>query len=59
MRDWSLIAAGLDLRVPAGELERITLVLAALETAFRPLAAAIPPEIEPAVRFECPPEEQP
>lgn len=59
MRDWSLIAAGLDLKIPAGELEKITPALSALEAAFRPLAASIPHDIEPAVTFACPPEEQP
>ncbi len=59
MKDWSLIAAGLDLKVPPGELEKITRVLEGLEAAFRPLATSIPPEIEPAVTFACPPEEKP
>jgi len=58
MRDWKLIAAGQGLNIPEGDLQKITQVLDGLEAAFRPLGASIPPEIEPAVTFSCPPQEK-
>lgn len=42
--------------IPEAEVERIAPALDALETAFRPLAAEIPHETEPAVLFFCPAE---
>lgn len=57
MKDFKLLAAGHGLTIPEDELERISLVLTGLETAFRPLVASIPLETEPAVAFACPPEE--
>ncbi len=59
MRNWKLVAAGLDAGLSETEIEGITPALDALETAFRPLAAALPYEAEPAVTFEAPPEDRP
>ena len=59
MKDWKLIASGLGAGLRAEDLERITPALDALEAVFRPLAAAIPYETEPAVVFEPPPEDLP
>ncbi len=39
--------------IPEEALERIAPVLDALEAAFRPLAAAIPEDVEPAVTFKA------
>ncbi|HXG32752.1 MAG TPA: hypothetical protein VNJ11_05260 [Bryobacteraceae bacterium] len=58
-RDWKRIAEGLQLGIPEADLDRITAVLDALEAAFRPLAASIPFELEPAVIFQCEAEEIP
>jgi len=59
MKDWKLLAAGCGLDLPEEELARINAVMEALEAAFRPLACTIPMEVEPAVTFACPPEENP
>jgi hypothetical protein len=56
MKDWKKIAAGQDLAIPKMALERISPALDALEAAFRPLAAIIPENIEPAVTFHIPEE---
>jgi hypothetical protein len=58
MRDWKLVAAGLDLGIPAGDIDKIAPVLDALQASFRPLVEAIPFETEPAVVFPLPPEEE-
>ena len=57
MKNWKLLAAALDLDLPERDIEKISPTLDALETAFRPLAAAIPHETEPAVIFHLEPEE--
>ena len=57
-RDWKLLAKALSLDIPDPDIEKITPPLDALEASFRPLAAAIPHEIEPAVVFLCPAEEE-
>jgi hypothetical protein len=59
MRNWKLVAAGLDAGLSEAEVERIAPALDALEAAFRPLAAALDYEAEPAVTFEASPEERP
>jgi hypothetical protein len=56
-RDWKAVARALALEIPEADLDRITPALEALEAAFRPLAAEIPHETEPAVLFFCPVEE--
>jgi hypothetical protein len=57
-KNWKLIARGLDLDIPEGNLEKLQPALDGLEAAFRPLAETIPHETEPAIRFQCDPEEQ-
>lgn len=58
-KNWKLIAAGLSLDVPESDLEKLQLALDGLEAAFRPLVETIPHEIEPAIGFQCEPEEHP
>jgi hypothetical protein len=58
MKNWMLLAAGLDTGLSATEIEKIALVLDALEAVFRPLAAALPHEAEPAVTFDAAVEER-
>ncbi len=57
MKNWKLAASGMNLGIPEDDLDRIVPVMEALESAFRPLAAGIPHETEPAVIFRLPPEE--
>ena len=57
VKDWKSLAASLGLG-PA-EVERAAPALEALESAFRPLAEAMPFETEPAAIFEMSPREQP
>ena len=58
-KNWKLIAAGLNLNIPEGDLEKLKRALDGLEATFRPLVETIPHETEPAIRFQCDPEEQP
>jgi hypothetical protein len=53
MTNWTKIAEGRALRIPAEELERVAPALDALEAAFRPLVATIPHELEPAIVFRA------
>jgi hypothetical protein len=48
MKNWKAIASGNGLELPDDYLATLTPTLDALEAAFRPLAAGIPHEIEPA-----------
>ena len=57
MKNWKLIASGLNLGIPEEDLEKILPTMDALEASFRPLVADIPHETEPAVIFHLPPEE--
>jgi hypothetical protein len=57
MKNWKQIAAGHGLDIPEADLERAAPVLDALEASFRPLAAAIPESVEPAVTFRAAEEE--
>jgi|HubBroStandDraft_1064217.scaffolds.fasta_scaffold03975_2 hypothetical protein len=50
-KDWKKIARANGLSIPDAALERIAQSLDALETDFRPLVRALPPETEPAVSF--------
>ena len=59
MKNWMLIAAGLETGLSEAEIEEIAPVLDALEASFRPLAAALPHESEPAVTFDVAPEKLP
>jgi hypothetical protein len=58
MRNWKLIAEGVNLDIPAADLPKLVQTLEAMDTAFRPLAEAIPDEVEPAVIFHIQPEER-
>jgi hypothetical protein len=49
MKNWNAIALGNGLNLTDEYLARITPPLDALEAVFRPLVAAIPHEVEPAV----------
>lgn len=55
--DWKRVAAGYGLDIPEAQLERIAPVLDALVASFRPLAAAIPFETQPATSFHAVEEE--
>jgi hypothetical protein len=57
-KDWKKIAVGMDLDIPAEELEKMQGILDPLESAFAPLTRRLSHDIEPAFRFECPPEEE-
>jgi hypothetical protein len=50
-KDWKKIARANGLAIPDAALERIAQSLDALEAGFRPLARALPTDIEPAVAF--------
>lgn len=58
MKNWKLVAQGLDVAIPEADLPKLSQTLEAMDAAFRPLAEAIPDEIEPAVIFHIQPEEQ-
>lgn len=58
MRNWKQIASGFNLSIPESDIEKIAPVMDGLEAAFRPLARRVPHEVEPAVVFQIPPEEQ-
>ena len=58
MKDWKLVAASLDPRLPEADLTAIAPVLDTLEEAFRPLASTLAYEDEPALIFEASPEER-
>jgi len=47
------MACANGLAIPDAALERIAASLDALETDFRPLARALPPETEPALAFRA------
>jgi hypothetical protein len=53
MPDWDQIAAARGLKLSEDERLRLAQVLSELEAAFRPLAASIPLDTEPAVVFEA------
>jgi|HubBroStandDraft_2_1064218.scaffolds.fasta_scaffold59120_2 hypothetical protein len=54
-KDWKKIARASGLSIPDAALERIAQSLDALETGFRPLVRALPPQTEPALAFlACP-----
>jgi hypothetical protein len=56
-KDWKLIAAGLNLEISDSEMEKIQASLDGLDQAFHPLLKNLPHETEPAVMFQCQPEE--
>ena len=49
MTDWIQIARARDLDIPREAVERAAPALEALEAAFRPLAAKLPHDMEPAI----------
>jgi len=50
-KNWKKIAEGNALRIPEAEIDKIAPSLDALESTFRPLAEAVPDDVEPAVSF--------
>ena len=48
MTDFKAVARARGLDIPEAELDRIVPTLEKLEAAFRPLAADLPPSLEPA-----------
>ncbi|HEU0141167.1 MAG: hypothetical protein KJZ78_15275 [Bryobacteraceae bacterium] len=57
MKNWKLIAEGLDLGIPAPELEKICPALERLEKDCAVLRG-LAPGTEPAITFECGPDTQ-
>jgi hypothetical protein len=57
-RNLKMVAAGWDLDIPEGELEKAQSTLHALDIAFRPLVQILSSDTEPAFCFECPSEEE-
>ncbi len=51
--DWKTLAAARRLDIPEADLDRLVAPLDGLERAFRPLAPAIPHDVEPAVIFHA------
>jgi hypothetical protein len=51
MPNWKLIAEARGIEVSAEEMDRLTVVLDALETAWAPLRELAPHETEPAVAY--------
>jgi hypothetical protein len=51
MKDWAAIAKAAGLDIPAKDLSRTSQALNGLDEVFRPLAAALTPEMEPAATF--------
>ena len=56
MTDWKSLAAARCPDIPADSVARIVPSLEALEATFRPLAATLRPEEEPAITFANPEE---
>jgi hypothetical protein len=56
-KNWKMIAAGFDLNIPLSDLNKIEPSLESLDAAFQPLLRTLPHETEPAVIFQCRPEE--
>jgi hypothetical protein len=57
MTDWTALANALALNIPEADLARAVGPVAALEPLFRPLAATLTSDVEPAVVFEPAPED--
>ena len=53
MPDWKKIAEARGIAIPAEEMTRSAASLDALEQSFRPLARAIPDDVEPAITFRA------
>jgi hypothetical protein len=53
MTNWKKIAEARDLGIPGEAIETVAPSLDALENAFRPLAAGLTGDIEPAIIFRA------
>jgi hypothetical protein len=53
MTDWKALARARQLNIPEPEVERLAAPLDALEAAFRPLARALPHDVEPAIVYRA------
>jgi hypothetical protein len=53
MTDWKSLAKTRRLNIPEPDIEKISSALDKLEEAFRPLAVAIPLDVEPAITFRA------
>ena len=53
MKDWTAIAKGAGLDIPANDVTRIAQPLNALDEVFRPLAQSLTAEMEPAFWFRA------
>jgi hypothetical protein len=53
MTNWKKIAEARDLGIPGEAIETVAPSLDALENAFRPLAASLTGDIEPAIIFRA------
>jgi hypothetical protein len=56
-KNWKAIAAGLNAQIPERDMEKIEASLNSLDSAFQPLLDNLPHHTEPAVMFQCQPEE--
>jgi hypothetical protein len=56
-KNWKQLAAALNLDIPDEDLERLQSSLEAMEAAVRRLVERLPHATEPAVIFQCQPEE--
>jgi hypothetical protein len=53
MKDWAAIAKAAGLDIPAKDLSRASQALNGLDEVFRPLAAGLTPDMEPAATFSA------
>jgi len=53
MKDWAAIAKAAGLDIPARDLSRTSQALNSLDETFRPLAAGLTPDMEPADTFSA------
>jgi hypothetical protein len=53
MKNWTKLAEAMRPEIPTGDLDLVTPPLDALESAFRPLLAKLPYDVEPAVVFRA------
>jgi hypothetical protein len=56
-KNWKGLAAALNLNIPEVDLERFQPSLEAMEVALHRLVESLPHDTEPAVIFQCQPEE--
>lgn len=53
MKDWKAIAKASGFDIPQKDIDRAIAPLEALDLVFRPLAAALTPDVEPATEFRA------